>query len=76
MTTRIPPQCLTCIHFGSGTSEVDSPPTCAAYDEGIPDRIWWNQVDHREPHEGDNGIQWESIGDGIEFPEYAMNKDG
>lgn len=72
MTTRLPPQCLTCVHWVPGTPET-SVPTCGAYAGGIPDEIWWNQTDHRQPAEGDHGIQWESIGDGIEFPAWAVD---
>ena len=32
--------------------------TCLAYQEGIPQEIINNDVDHRQPYKGDNGIQF------------------
>ncbi len=32
---------------------------CKAFPEGIPDGIWLSENGHREPHPGDNGIQFE-----------------
>jgi hypothetical protein len=49
-------------------------PFCAAFPDGIPDDIWENRFDHRQPHEGDHGLQWLG-GEGYEFPEYAMAPD-
>jgi hypothetical protein len=49
--------------------------SCDAYPDevdAIPAEIWWNQADHREPHKGDHGVQWEARA-GAKFPEYAMN---
>lgn len=81
MTSRPPPQCLACVHWESPLDREDLDPTeaeptqaCAAFPlpAGIPDDVWWNRVDHRQPVEGDHGIQFEAI-PGMEFPEYAMN---
>lgn len=41
--------------------------TCDAYKAGIPDDIWWDRVDHRQPQPGDGGVQWESD-DGAHHP--------
>jgi len=48
-----PAQCNTCSHFHPKTT------TCEAYPLGIPVVILTNQVDHRKPLPGDNGVQWE-----------------
>lgn len=81
MTSRLPPQCLSCGHWVSpldrtdpNASEDEPTQTCSAFPlpGGIPDDIWWNRFDHRQPHAGDHGIQWAPDGD-AEFPEYAMN---
>jgi len=53
------PLCLDCRHF------LDAPNKggfiCEAFSDGIPKRILVREVDHREPYEGDNGIQFEPI---------------
>jgi hypothetical protein len=67
MTVRPLPQCATCLHL-----EVDPEQTCTAFPDGIPDDIWWNRFDHRQPHSGDHGVGWEPL-DGAEFPDWAMN---
>lgn len=55
MTMRFAPICLGCKHFQqvSGTTG-----TCAAFPKGIPDAIWLNEADHRQPMSGDQGIQF------------------
>jgi 2'-5' RNA ligase len=47
-------------------------PFCAAFPGGIPDRIWRNELDHRQPVDGDHGLQWVAA-EGYEFPEYAFD---
>jgi 2'-5' RNA ligase len=46
-------------------------PFCAAFPDGIPADIWDNQFDHRQPHDGDHGLRWES-NQGAAFPTYAF----
>lgn len=72
MTTSIPSQCFTCVHWVSplSTDDPGGPQTCAAFPAGIPHMIWANRADHRNPYPGDHGVRWES--DGRPFPEYAM----
>lgn len=70
MTTGPRSQCVACVHLrpfeGWGT-----PQTCDAYPGGIPQAILDNEVDHRQPVEGDHGIQFEAKA-GDEFPAYAF----
>ena len=82
MTSRLPPQCLTCQHWQSPFDRTDanareSEPTqvCQAFPlkrGGIPDDIWWNRFDHRHPHAGDGGITWLPADPEDKFPEWAM----
>jgi hypothetical protein len=53
------PICLLCKHFHQGAPAL----TCAAYPDGIPEAILTNQVDHRQPVEGDHGIRFEAVAD-------------
>ena len=47
--------CRFCIHL-----DWDSlMPRCTAYQFAIPIEILFGEVDHRQPYEGDNGIQFE-----------------
>jgi hypothetical protein len=78
MTSRPAAQCLSCKHWRSPLDRTDAnarqpEPTqiCDAFPKGIPEAIWWNRADHRQPKPGDHGIHWEPDGD-AKFPEYAM----
>lgn len=35
--------------------------SCKAYPEGIPEPIFNEEHDHREPYKGDNGIRFEPM---------------
>jgi hypothetical protein len=76
MTARAEPQCMTCRHFRSpfsvpaGAARPDGA-TCDAFPQGIPDPIFANKIDHRQPVAGDHGVQWEPDGD-VEFPTFAF----
>lgn len=77
MTSRPIPQCLTCEHFRSplDAARPDAPEqTCDAFPdpERIPDDIWWNHRDHRDPAPGDHGIQWEPR-EGAAFPDRLIH---
>lgn len=77
MTSRLPIQCLFCKHWQSPLDRDDKQDVqiCDAYPDGIPDRIWDGQADHRQEQPGDHGIRWEPDGD-VEFPAYALDKEG
>lgn len=75
-----PPQCLACKHWISPLdrddpdADTDEPTqVCEAFPlpKGIPDEIWQNRADHREPIEGDNDIQFVADA-GMKFPEWAL----
>lgn len=50
--TTIVGGCDNCKHY---LSEL----RCLAFPDGIPDDILSGEFDHTQPHEGDNGIQYE-----------------
>lgn len=66
-------QCSTCAHFRSplDSDNLDGDASCDAFPGGIPDEVYGNVLDHREPIPGDHGIRWSS--DGSDFPEYAFS---
>ncbi len=68
-------QCGACDRYRSPFSAENTigleGPFCAAFPTGIPDRIFTNQVDHRQPVEGDHGLQWIARA-GATFPTYAF----
>lgn len=51
--------CALCRHLDR--SSTMGAETCDAFPTGIPPAIWFGQDDHREPVEGDHGIQFEPI---------------
>ena len=52
-------QCNSCDHYHNNGE------TCEAFPDGIPLDIISNEIDHREPVQGDNGIRWESRPAGV-----------
>lgn len=64
-------QCFACKHYRSPFDEEGREgPTCDAFPDGIPDVIIGMEFDHRQPFEGDHGIQWAS--DGAPYPEESL----
>jgi hypothetical protein len=78
MTSRPLPQCIACVHWISPLDRGDwlgTEQLCTAYPDGIPDEVWWNRADHRQPLPNDGGVRlapWP----GMQFPEYAMARAG
>jgi hypothetical protein len=48
--------CCACAHFNEEADSLDL--VCKAFPDGIPDEIQSGKVSHREPVEGDRGIQF------------------
>lgn len=63
-------QCDACKHLRPKAKLNDSF-TCDAFPTGIPDEIFYDEQDHRQPIDGDHGIQFEAKA-GDEFPAYAF----
>lgn len=60
MTTTLAPYCLSCKHLTSEGAGLSSEAfRCEAFPDGVPMKILTWEVDHREPVEGDQGIQFE-----------------
>jgi hypothetical protein len=51
MTTRVPTLCAACDRFRAGKK-------CEAFSKGIPVDIVLFGADHREPIDGDHGVQF------------------
>lgn len=51
-------QCNRCKHY-IGYNEALLRNCCAAFKNGIPTKILFDEFDHRHPYPGDNGIQFE-----------------
>ena len=62
-------QCAACVHLKPRASLSD-PFACDAF-EVIPDAVYGNDLDHRQPIDGDHGVQFEALV-GDEFPAYAF----
>lgn len=55
MTTVAAPVCLMCVFY----KDAQGTGVCDAFPGGIPVGIFANEIDHRAPVEGDNGIQFQ-----------------
>ncbi|MCY4293966.1 MAG: hypothetical protein OXC58_03895 [Acidimicrobiaceae bacterium] len=74
VTWRRPFICLWCHHFDQlGPYRDPMEIQCKAYPKGIPEAILDNEVDHREPYEGDGGIQFKSGATGSAIAAEALS---
>lgn len=53
------PICMECGRFHRDRKEMGL--TCDAFPDGIPDEIIMGDSDHKEPVEGDHGLQFEPM---------------
>lgn len=66
-------QCGVCTRFRPPLLFKTDGPTCDAFPDGIPGPVWATQVDHRQPVDGDRGLQWES--NGHRYPQWVDDHD-
>jgi len=71
VTSRRPSQCGVCARYRSFLTTGLDGPSCSAFPAGIPTAIFDNDLDHRQPVEGDHGLRWLSK-DGAAFPDFAF----
>jgi len=57
MTSIDAPMCIKCAHF----QDLIEKPKCNAFPDGIPDEIWEEGFNHRNPFPGDDGILFEPV---------------
>lgn len=65
-----PDLCVYCKHL---RNTIGIPSKCDAYPEGIPVEIRTEEVDHRKPYKGDNGIQFE-VKDGVNLDDLPSRR--
>lgn len=79
MSARAKSQCGACDHYRSPFSPENTTgltkPFCAAFPDRIPADIWENRVDHRNPIDGDHGVQWSPLDGTAAYPAYALDPD-
>lgn len=63
--TTIASQCAFCKHLRP--TKPEERVSCAAFPDGISSEILLNKQDHRQPLEGDKGIQFEAV-EGFQHP--------
>jgi len=49
-------QCAHCKHL---RRPVEAGWPCTAFPQGVPEDVFYNRHDHRQPYPGDSGIRWE-----------------
>lgn len=52
--------CSLCKHYDTKNSQPKTGGNvCDAFPDGIPDKIWLGENDHKKPYKGDHNIQFE-----------------
>jgi hypothetical protein len=77
VTTGPLSQCGTCQRLRSPFSEEatdQTGPWCEAFPQAIPSEIYDNTVDHRQPVQGDHGLQWIAR-EGATYPTIYLTED-
>lgn len=59
MTIGQLPICDSCRRVDLDRKEPMQAPPCEAFPDGIPDEIYFEGFDHRQPFEGDRGLRYE-----------------
>lgn len=57
MTVAAIPLCESCVHLRAGPDGFGF--VCDAFPDGIPDKVYLDGFDHRQPLSGDHGVRWE-----------------
>ena len=68
MSSTWMPYCVFCKHFDSEKLDQEHLRHCKVFGGEIPNDIIEGKVDHRQPYEGDNGIQFEFQDDMSKLP--------
>lgn len=57
MATYTIPICESCVHLRAGPDGFGH--VCDAFPDGVPDKVYLDGFDHRQPLAGDNGVRWQ-----------------
>lgn len=63
----VQPICMNCKHLDRDPDATSF--RCSAFPDGIPEKIIFNEADHRRSYRGDNGIRYDPIDPTYELPE-------
>lgn len=60
MTIGMRPICLMCRRLNTPSGGGNSPETCEAFPNGIPDEIFYDGFNHTKPYPSDGGVRFEA----------------